>query len=71
LRVEEELEKGGRVFVYRENRNGSSAAICFALVMDTILYYSFCGWKLTVDGTITAREFVQRKWYSVDIPNLA
>jgi hypothetical protein len=41
FRVKEEVEKGGRVFVYCENGNGLSAAICVALVMDTRLYYLF------------------------------
>jgi serine/threonine/tyrosine-interacting protein len=40
LRVTDEVEKGGRVFVYCENGNGLSAAICVALVMDTRLYTS-------------------------------
>src|SRR5947207_11927568 len=34
LRVKEEVENGGRVFIYCENGNGVSAAICVALVMD-------------------------------------
>jgi serine/threonine/tyrosine-interacting protein len=38
LRVKEEVDKGGRVFIYCENGNGLSAAICVALVMDTRLY---------------------------------
>jgi hypothetical protein len=38
LKVKEEIEKGGRVFIYCENGNGLSAAICVALVMDTRLY---------------------------------
>jgi hypothetical protein len=38
LRVKDEVEKGGRVFIYCENGNGLSAAICVALVMDTRLY---------------------------------
>jgi hypothetical protein len=37
LRVKEEVEKGGRVYIYCENGNGLSAAICVALVMDTRL----------------------------------
>jgi len=72
LRVKEEVEKGGRVFVYCENGNGLSAAICVALVMDTRLYYSFL-W-MCVDSRWdyrTAREFVQRKRYSIDIPDWA
>jgi len=36
-RVKEEIKKGGRVFIYCENGNGLSAAICVALVMDTRL----------------------------------
>ena len=40
LRVKEELENGGRVFIYCENGNGVSAAICVALVMDTRLYFN-------------------------------
>jgi hypothetical protein len=61
LRVKEELEKGGRVFVYCENGNDLSAAICVALVMDTKLYYSFCRWMLTVDGTIEPRGILYRE----------
>ena len=38
LRVKEEVDRGGRVFVYCENGNGLSAAICVALVMDSRLY---------------------------------
>ena len=38
LRVKEETDKGGRVFVYCENGNGLSAAMCTALVMDSKLY---------------------------------
>ena len=38
LKVKEEVDKGGRVFIYCENGNGLSAAICVALVMDTRLY---------------------------------
>jgi serine/threonine/tyrosine-interacting protein len=37
LKVKEEVDKGGRVFVYCENGNGLSAAICVALVMDSRL----------------------------------
>lgn len=37
LKVKEEVDKGGRVFIYCENGNGLSAAICVALVMDTRL----------------------------------
>jgi len=38
LAVKHEVEeKGGRVFVYCENGNGLSAAICVGLVMDTRL----------------------------------
>ena len=38
LRVKEEVERGGRVYIYCENGNGLSAAICVALVMDTRLF---------------------------------
>ena len=37
LRVKEEVDNGGRVFIYCENGNGLSAAMCVALVMDTRL----------------------------------
>jgi hypothetical protein len=37
LRIKEEVDKGGRVFIYCENGNGLSAAMCVALVMDTRL----------------------------------
>jgi serine/threonine/tyrosine-interacting protein len=42
-RIIEEVQRGGRVFVYCENGNGVSAAMCVALVMDTKLYPLF-GW---------------------------
>jgi serine/threonine/tyrosine-interacting protein len=38
LRIKEEVDNGGKVFLYCENGNGFSAAICVALVMDTRLY---------------------------------
>jgi serine/threonine/tyrosine-interacting protein len=41
LKVKEEVDKGGRVFIYCENGNGLSAAICVALVMDTRLYLPY------------------------------
>lgn len=37
LRVKEEVDKGGRAFIYCENGNGLSAAMCVALVMDSKL----------------------------------
>jgi hypothetical protein len=37
-RVKEEVDRGGRVYIYCENGNGLSAAVCVALVMDTRLY---------------------------------
>jgi serine/threonine/tyrosine-interacting protein len=71
VRVKEEIERGGRVFIYCENGNGLSAAICVALVMDTRLYspvYSLVNGRWDYR---TAREFVQRKRYSIDIPDWA
>src|SRR5271169_1282655 len=56
LRVKEEVEKGGRVFIYCENGNGLSAAMCVALVMDSKLYSPFSPsyllgtWLTMVDG---------------------
>jgi len=78
LRIQEEVDKGGRVLIYCENGNGLSAAICVALVMDSKLYtpqplpfflglgaYDF-RWEYRM-----AREFVQRKRYSINIPDWA
>ena len=74
-RVKEEVERGGRVFIYCENGNGLSAAMCVALVMDTRLYpFYFPMMLMQYPGRWdyrTAREFVQRKRYSIDIPDWA
>jgi hypothetical protein len=50
-RVKEEVTRGGKVFIYCENGNGLSAAICVALVMDTRLYF-LIPQQLMVDGII-------------------
>ena len=72
LRVKEEVEKGGRIFIYCENGNGLSAAICVALVMDTRLYVHVqCKCVNFRWDYRTAREFVQTKRYSIDIPDWA
>jgi hypothetical protein len=79
LRVKEEVDKGGRAFIYCENGNGLSAAICVALVMDSKLYFSPISpscfrAQVANDGRWDyrmAREFVQRKRYSIDIPDWA
>jgi len=67
LRVKEEVDKGGRVFIYCENGNGLSAAMCVALVMDSKLYppLSPCcssgTWLMMVDGNIEWRESLCRE----------
>lgn len=67
LRVKEEVDKGGRVFIYCENGNGLSAAMCVALVMDSKLYpplspcYSLGTWLMMVDGNIEWRESLYRE----------
>lgn len=73
-RVKEEVDRGGRTYIYCENGNGLSAAVCVALVMDTRLYHRTRPFTVADGGRWdyrTAREFVQRKRYSIDIPDWA
>lgn len=60
LRVKEEVDRGGRVFIYCENGNGLSAAICVALVMDS-RQYSLRDSRLKVDGIIEWQENLSRE----------